>query len=76
MDLIKKLEDLSARYNVVSELVGDASLIKDQKKYKETMREHQQLTELMSLYDEYKKILKGIEDATVLITDRKSVVYG
>ena len=69
MDLIKKLEDLSARYTVVSELVGDASLIKDQKKYKETMREHQQLTELMSLYDEYKKVLKGIEDATVLITE-------
>lgn len=55
MDLIKKLEDLSVRYTVVSELIGDASLIKDQKKYKETMREHQQLTELMSLYDEYKK---------------------
>ena len=71
MDLIKKLEDLSARYTVVSELVGDASLIKDQKKYKETMREHQQLTELMSLYDEYKKILKGIEDATVLITEEE-----
>ena len=48
MDLIKKLEDLSARYNVVSELVGDASLIKDQKKYKETNREQQQLTKLMS----------------------------
>ena len=71
MDLIKKLEDLSVRYTVVSELIGDASLIKDQKKYKETMREHQQLTELMSLYDEYKKILKGIEDATVLITEEE-----
>lgn len=71
MDLIKKLEDLSVRYTVVSELIGDASLIKDQKKYKETMREHQQLTELMSLYDEYKKILKGIEDTTVLITEEE-----
>lgn len=71
MDLIKKLEDLSVRYTVVSELIGDASLIKDQKKYKETMREHQQLTELMSLYDEYKKILKGIEDVTVLITEEE-----
>ncbi len=71
MDLIKKLEDLTARYAVVSELIGDASLIKDQKKYKETMREHQQLTELMSLYDEYKKVLKGIEDATILITEEE-----
>ena len=34
MDLIKKLEDLSVRYTVVSELIGGASLIKDQKKYK------------------------------------------
>ncbi len=69
MDLIKKLEDLSVRYGVVSELIGDANLVKDQKKYKDTMREHQYLTSLMELYKEYKKILQGIEDSTILITE-------
>ncbi len=71
MDLIKKLEDLSERYKIVSDLIGDSNLIKDQKKFKETMREHQQLTELMSLYEEYKKILQGIEDSTKLITEEE-----
>ncbi len=69
MDLIKKLEDLSVRYGVVSELIGDTNLVKDQKKYKDTMREHQYLTSLMELYKEYKKILQGIEDSTILITE-------
>lgn len=71
MDLIKKLEELSQRYKTVTELVGDAQLVKDQKKYKETMREHQHLAELMSLYSEYKKILAGIEESTVLITEEE-----
>ena len=69
MDLIKKLEDLSKRYSEVTEMVADPDLIKDQTKYKDTMREHQHLSELMALYDEYKKTLSGIEESTRLITE-------
>lgn len=69
MDLIKKLEDLSKRYSEVTEMVADPDLIKDQAKYKDTMREHQHLSELMALYDEYKKTLSGIEESTRLITE-------
>ena len=68
MDLLKKLEELSARFKETSELVQDAELVKDQKKYKDVMREHQHLTELMECYDEYKKVLNGIEEATMMIT--------
>ena len=71
MDLIKKLEDLSARFEKVQELIGDPDLVKDQNKYKEIMREHRYLTELMELYGEYKKVLSGIEEATVLITEEE-----
>ena len=49
MDLIKKLESLSARFEEVKALVSDANLVKDQKKYKEVMREHQHLSDLMEL---------------------------
>lgn len=69
MDLIKKLEDLSKRYSEVEKLIADPDLVKDQKKYKDTMRENQYLTDLMDLYSQYKTILKGIEDDTVLITE-------
>ena len=69
MDLIKKLDDLSKRFEKVQDLIGDPDLVKDQNKYKEIMREHRYLTELMELYGEYKKVLSGIEEATVLITE-------
>jgi peptide chain release factor 1 len=69
MDLIKKLDELSLRYREISALIADAQIVKDQKKYREIMRENQQLTELMALYDEYKKILRGIEESTLMITE-------
>jgi peptide chain release factor 1 len=69
MDLIKKLDELSIRYREISALIADAQIVKDQKKYREIMRENQQLMELMALYDEYKKILRGIEESTLMITE-------
>ncbi len=69
--LLKKLEEMAARYEEVNVLVQDADLIKDQKKYKEVMREHSHLTSLMEAYKEYKEILKGIEDAKVIITEEE-----
>ena len=40
MDLLKKLEECAARYEQVQKDVLDPELVKDQKKYKETMREN------------------------------------
>ena len=69
MDVIKKLDECEARFKEVSELVMDPALVKDAKKYKDTMREHGYLTELCALYDEYKKVLTGIQDAKEMITN-------
>ncbi|WP_318663152.1 peptide chain release factor 1 [Treponema sp.] len=73
MDLLKKLEQCEARYKEVCELVQSPDLVKDQKKYKDTMREHGYLSGVCELYDEYKKVLSGIEDAKVLITEEDDV---
>ncbi len=69
MDLIKKLDECERRFKEVSDLVMDPNLVKDPKKYKDTMREHGYLTELCALYDEYKKVLQGIQDAKEMITN-------
>ena len=69
--LLKKLEEMAARYEEVNLLVQDADLIKDQKKYKEVMREHSHLTSVMEAYKEYKEVLQGIEDAKVIITEEE-----
>ena len=68
MDLLKKLDDCAARYAEVQQLIMDPNLVKDPKKYKDTMRENGYLSEICALYEEYKKILQGIKDATEMIT--------
>lgn len=65
----KKLDELALRHEEVNTLIQDANLIKDQKKYRELMREHAHLEDLMDAYSEYKKVLSGIEEAKMLITN-------
>ena len=69
MDLLKKLEDCKKRFDELSARVMDPDLVKDVEKYKDVMREHGHLSELMELYGEYKKILDDIESDTELITN-------
>ena len=68
MDLLKKLTELDARFVEVNELVQDPDLVKDQKKYKDVMREHGHLTAVLEVGNEYRKCLQGIEDAKMMIT--------
>lgn len=67
--MIKKLEELAKRYDVVNEMVQDPELVKDPKKYKEVMREHSYLTDVMAAYKEYCDVLQGIEDSQHLIAE-------
>ena len=69
MDLLKKLEDCKKRFDELSARVMDGDLVKDVEKYKDVMREHGHLSELMELYGEYKKMLDDIESDTELITN-------
>lgn len=73
MDLLKKLEECENRYKVVQEMVLDPNLVKDQKKYKDTMRENGYLSELSELYAQYRKVLQGIKDAKEMITAEDDV---
>lgn len=69
MDLLKKLEECEKRYQEVQALILDPNLVKDQKKYKDTMRENGYLAELSELYAKYKKVLSGIQEAKEMITN-------
>lgn len=73
MDLLKKLGECENRYKIVQEMVLDPNLVKDQKKYKDTMRENGYLSELSELYAQYKKVLQGIKDAKEMITAEDDV---
>ena len=68
MDLLKKLDECEKRFKEVNDLVMDPNLVKDPKKYKDTMREHGYLSELCELSKKYKNVLQGIQDAKEMIT--------
>lgn len=67
--MIKRLEEMSKRFEEVNLLVQDPNLVKDPKKYKDIMREHAHLSTVMEAYSEYKTVLQGIEEAKHLITE-------
>ena len=69
MDLLKKLDECEKRFKEVNDLVMDPNLVKDPKKYKDTMREHGYLSELCELSKKYKNVLQGIQDAKEMIID-------
>ena len=60
---------MQTRFKELNQIIQDPELIKNPKKYKETMREHAYLSEVNEAFDEYKKLLQGIEDAKHLITE-------
>jgi peptide chain release factor 1 len=66
--MLKRLEELSRRHTELTGEIQDPNLVKDPKRYKEAMREHAHLSDVMEAYGEYKKLLKGIEDMRGLIS--------
>ncbi|MBR5866632.1 MAG: peptide chain release factor 1 [Spirochaetaceae bacterium] len=71
--MLKKLEELSIRYSEINLLIQDPDLVKDVKRYKDVMREHSHLTQVMESYAEYKSLLQGIEESQILITEESDV---
>ncbi|MGL4986921.1 MAG: PCRF domain-containing protein, partial [Treponemataceae bacterium] len=66
--MLKRLEQIAVKYTQVNELIQQPDLVKDAKKYKETMREHSYLSSVMEAYEEYKILLKGIDDSKIMIS--------
>ena len=63
MDFLRKIEEIEGQYRELSEQIADPALVRDQKHYKEAMKEHQRLGELLTICAAYKRALAGIDDA-------------
>lgn len=66
--MIEKLQELEKRYEEVTQLIQNPDLVKDQKKYREIMQEHSHLMSITEAFNEYKTVLKGIEEAKYIIS--------
>ena len=63
----EKLESMKTKYEQLKLKIEDPSLIKDAKKYKETMREYSYLSKLMEEYENYLNIERQMIETKSLI---------
>jgi len=69
--MFDKIEELVARYKEVEKILSEPDIAKDQKKYKEIMREHSYLQDVVETNEKYKKTSAQIEDAKQIAYEEK-----
>jgi peptide chain release factor 1 len=67
----ERLNSLLKRYNELSLVIEDPDLIKDQKRYRETMKEYSHLSEFADLQKEIEVLAKQFEDAKAIAQEEK-----
>lgn len=65
--ILQKLDGLEARYEEVSTLITDPSVIADQQRYVKLTREYKDLEDIMKLRKKYVNCLEGIAEAKDII---------
>ena len=65
--LLEKLDGLVARFEEVSTLITDPSVIADQKRYVKLTKEYKELGDLMKARGEYLQCLNGLEEAKMMM---------
>jgi peptide chain release factor 1 len=67
----ERLDSLLSRYRDLSRLIQDPDLVRDQKKYRDTMKEYSQLGEIAAANGDIETLGAQFEDAKTLMQDEK-----
>lgn len=68
-NMIERLETIARRYEELNEILMDSSIASDIHKMTEASKEQASLETAYQLYQEYKKVLSGIEEAKELMKE-------
>jgi len=67
--VLQKLETSETRYLELDRLLSNPEVLKDQKRYKQIAREHSDLSEIVELYRNYRRINDEIEENKILLDE-------
>ena len=70
-NFLEKLNGLLPRFEEVSTLITDPSVIADQQRYVKLTREYKDLSSLMKARKEYMQVLQGIEEAKDILVNEE-----
>ncbi|ACD66601.1 MAG TPA: peptide chain release factor 1 [Sulfurihydrogenibium sp.] len=62
-----QLESIEEKVKKLEELMADPEVLKDQSKIQSIAKEHKELSEILNLYNEYKKVSRQIEEVKQLL---------
>lgn len=65
--MIEKLEKIKERYFEVTRLLSDPAVISNQSRNKELGKEFRELSEIVKVYDQYRKLLTSIEGSKEIL---------
>jgi peptide chain release factor 1 len=67
--MLEKLAGIEARYNELERLIADPEVVMDYSKVAEYSKERASLEEIVESYQEYRRQLRQLEDARLLLTE-------
>jgi peptide chain release factor 1 len=69
MNMFDKMEGLEARFAQIEKLLSDPNVVRDQEAYRKYAKEHAELGRVVSVFREYKRVAKDIEESKELLKD-------
>ncbi len=69
--MLDKLQSLEERYNEISELLADPETIADQEQWQKNTKTLAGLTEIVSTFREYKKVVNDFKEAKKLLEEKQ-----
>jgi len=70
MDIWQKLEGIENKFVELEKLLADSEVLKDTEKYRQYAKEHADLSKIVQVYREYKKLQKELEENKELLLDK------
>lgn len=67
--MLDKLSSLEERYEELGNLIGDPEVIADLGRWQQYVKAHAELTNVVSVYREYKKAVKEIQEAKTILNE-------
>lgn len=68
--MLDKLQAIEEKYLELERLISDPEVIANQSEWQKHARAHAAMTEIVTVYREYKKVLAGIEEARALLAEK------
>lgn len=69
--MFDKLEEIEKKYEELTRLISDQSVINDQENWRKYMKEHSLIEDVVIKYREYKKVKKDMDEAKEMMADQE-----